>query len=241
MLSIPSFRGRNKASCSSSLKIFSSKGKIFKLEEQLALLRPLKEGMESICLNLGYDARDITFPFLYRQLEEVTPVAYNESCVVKEDLQSHVMKALQVCLEMREKEGEALLEAMQVSLEKIRESLLVIEKKSIGMEDHYRKKILNRLQEFKEALEDDRDRVLREVFFYAEKSDIAEEITRLNSHIVQLSNLFLTQAEGGGKAIDFLLQEMSREINTMSAKSDDLELSYAVLKCKGEIEKMREQ
>ncbi len=109
------------------------------------------------------------------------------------------------------------------------------------MEERYRKKILDKLEDYKEILLDDRDRVLREVFFFVEKSDVTEEIVRLKSHIQQFRVLLRSEERGVGKAMDFLVQEMSREINTLASKSDDLTVSTCALKMKSELEKIREQ
>jgi len=86
----------------------------------------------------------------------------------------------------------------------------------------------------------DEARILTEAAVWAEKSDVAEELARLRSHLDQLG---LTLDKGGpmGRALDFLLQELNREVNTVASKADDLELSQTALAAKGVLEKMREQ
>ena len=88
---------------------------------------------------------------------------------------------------------------------------------------------------------EDQDRVLREAFFYAEKVDVSEEINRLKSHLTQFRSLLRSKEKVVGRTMDFLIQEMGREMNTIGAKSDDVELSFSILKMKSELEKIREQ
>jgi uncharacterized protein (TIGR00255 family) len=86
----------------------------------------------------------------------------------------------------------------------------------------------------------DEGRVLTEVAVWAEKTDVQEELTRLRAHLEQLG-LVLERGGAVGRALDFLMQELNREVNTIASKADDLEVSQAALAAKGVIEKMREQ
>jgi uncharacterized protein (TIGR00255 family) len=86
----------------------------------------------------------------------------------------------------------------------------------------------------------DEGRLMTEVAIWAEKTDVREELTRLSAHLAQLSAL-LDKGGPVGRAMDFLIQELNREVNTIGSKADDLELSQAALAAKGIIEKMREQ
>jgi len=86
----------------------------------------------------------------------------------------------------------------------------------------------------------DEARILTEAAMWADKADIAEELTRLRAHLAELA-LVLDKGGPVGRALDFLLQELGREVNTVASKADDLELSQAALAGKGVLEKMREQ
>jgi uncharacterized protein (TIGR00255 family) len=86
----------------------------------------------------------------------------------------------------------------------------------------------------------DEGRIITEVALWAEKTDIREELTRLRAHVEQLT-LLLDKGGAVGRALDFLVQELNREVNTIASKADDLELNQAALAAKGIIEKMREQ
>jgi len=91
-----------------------------------------------------------------------------------------------------------------------------------------------------EVIEDDESRILHEVAVYADKSNVTEEIVRLNSHLDQLNKIF-NQKGPVGRKLDFLVQEMNREINTIGSKSPDVDISNHVVDLKSEIEKIREQ
>ena len=103
-------------------------------------------------------------------------------------------------------------------------------------------KIINRAIEENVSEKDivDKDRLAQEVVIYADKCSVEEEITRLNSHIKQLRDLFEENVPIG-KKLDFIMQEMNRETNTIGSKSSDVYLVNNVIKAKGEIEKIREQ
>jgi uncharacterized protein (TIGR00255 family) len=107
--------------------------------------------------------------------------------------------------------------------------------------ERYKTKLTSRIAEVKALCSDDDERLLREVMLYAEKVDIAEEIARLKSHIEQFSKLFHSPEKSVGRTMDFLIQEMNREVNTICSKSDLTHLTLIGVKMKGELEKIREQ
>ncbi len=201
----------------------------------------LKKEMEKMALGLNLPIDQITLPFLYEESKSIPTDLTGQEDQILNELRFVVNEALQSFLRMRETEGQSLVLAFQKHLEVIEDLLKQVEVKVRGMEDRYRKKILDKLQDFKEIFSEDRDRVLREVFFYIEKSDVTEEIVRLKSHMDQFKSLLLSDEKCVGKAMDFLVQEMGREINTLSSKSDDLIVSTCALKMKSELEKIREQ
>ncbi len=207
----------------------------------LERLSCLKKEMEKMALELNLPLDQVTLPFLYEESKSIPINLTGQEEEILKELRAVVDEALQSFLRMRETEGCSLVIAFQKHLMVIESLLQEVEVKVLGMEDRYRKKILDKLQEFKEVFSEDRDRVLREVFFYVEKSDVTEEIVRLKSHIEQFKSLLFSDEKCVGKAMDFLVQEMGREINTLSSKSDDLVVSTCVLKMKSELEKIREQ
>jgi uncharacterized protein (TIGR00255 family) len=215
---------------------------VFEWAQQAEYLKSLKEMLEKLCEELHCSAKDITFPFLYEQLKEH---AFFDTSKQEEslgqDLWIGLEEALQACLKMKEAEGSNLAIVFQEHLRVLQQLLEQVQAKLVGIEDRYRKKMLDRLQEYKELTSEDQERVLREVFLYAEKVDVSEEINRLHSHIRQFYDLLQSEDATHGRTMDFLIQEMVREVNTLSAKSDDLDVSYLLLKMKAEVEKIREQ
>ena len=106
----------------------------------------------------------------------------------------------------------------------------------------YTDKLYNRIKELTEgAVEVPEDRILMEAAVFADKSNITEELVRLDSHMMQLKNILSSGDGPVGKKLDFLVQEMNREANTIGSKSNDLEITSLMLETKSEIEKIREQ
>jgi uncharacterized protein (TIGR00255 family) len=213
------------------------------LQMKMNHLKSFKNCLEKAAMELGYSSQEITFPFLFEQLQSLSngvDIQEKEDTIRKE-LQASIEEALKPFLKMRECEGKALALELEKHLQILQNYLQDIEKRAGKAEDKYRKKILDRLQEFKLMTKEDQERVLREVVLYAEKIDISEEIARLKSHIQQFLSLLISEESSVGRTMDFLIQEMGREINTLAAKSDDADISFAALKIKSEIEKIREQ
>jgi uncharacterized protein (TIGR00255 family) len=104
----------------------------------------------------------------------------------------------------------------------------------------YRAQLHDRIRKLGLDLANDDDRLAREVIFFAERSDFSEEITRLESHLLQFIET-CRKPESIGRTLEFLSQEIGRELNTLSAKANDAEISQLVVQAKGEMEKIREQ
>jgi len=125
-------------------------------------------------------------------------------------------------------------------VDRIEKFLRVIESGADGLVDAYRERIRKRITELLEKTAIDETRLAQEVAYLAERSDITEEIARLNSHIVQLRELLAGDGEIG-KKLDFLLQETNREANTILSKSSELSICDSAIEIKTEVEKLREQ
>ena len=104
----------------------------------------------------------------------------------------------------------------------------------------YREALLDRLQKADLNLPADDERLLKEISFFADRSDISEELTRLESHLAQFAH-HLRKNEPVGRTLEFITQEIFRELNTLGAKSNDATISQHVVACKSELEKIREQ
>ncbi|MCK4573381.1 MAG: YicC family protein [candidate division Zixibacteria bacterium] len=148
-------------------------------------------------------------------------------------------KALVTLVAMRRKEGRAMARDMTVRLTSIAKSTEEIATYSSVSVEKYREKLNKRIAEVLNSAAPDTVRLEEEIAIMAERSDIAEECTRLASHIQQY-RATLKQKEPVGKKLNFVLQEMNREINTIGAKSSELNISSLVIAAKEEIEKLRE-
>ena len=148
--------------------------------------------------------------------------------------------ALDMLVKMRQEEGAAIYQDMQQRLDSIRGILETINARAPQVILEYQRRLAERIKELTAgyALED--SRLAQEAAILAEKSDITEEIVRMHSHIGQFVNL-LQSVEAEGKKIDFLLQEMNREINTIGSKSNDAEIARQVIEAKSELSRLREQ
>ena len=155
-------------------------------------------------------------------------------------LQKVMRKALGEMIVMRAQEGRALASDMKVRLSKMDKSAVDIEKKSANAVDIYREKLKRRIKELLEAPLTDSNRLEEEVILFADRTDITEELTRLRIHIEQFGKT-LKQKEQIGKKLNFILQEMNRETNTIGAKCSEFAISSHVIHLKEEIEKLREQ
>jgi uncharacterized protein (TIGR00255 family) len=122
----------------------------------------------------------------------------------------------------------------------IRDTLGTINARAPQVVMEYQKRLTERIKELTAGCALDETRLVQEVAIMADKSDITEEIVRLQSHIGQFEAL-LRSEEAEGKKIDFLLQEMNREINTIGSKSSDAEIARQVIEIKSELNKLREQ
>ncbi|MBR5112806.1 MAG: YicC family protein [Clostridia bacterium] len=149
-------------------------------------------------------------------------------------------EALEKFLAMREKEGERLRTDVNSRLDTILERVAFVEERSPETVKEYNEKLLARLNELLGDVHIDEQRILTEAAIFADKIAVAEETVRLRSHIDQM-RVFLDSDEAIGKKMDFLVQEMNREANTIGSKANDVEIARTVVDIKAEIEKIREQ
>jgi uncharacterized protein (TIGR00255 family) len=148
--------------------------------------------------------------------------------------------ALDSLLKMREKEGRVLVGDIRKRVNKIRKGIDKIEKiLKLHLKD-YKNNFLNKLKELTKDLNVDEGRIELEAAIFAEKSDITEEIIRTKSHLIQFNDL-LNSKDSEGRKMDFLIQEINREINTIGSKNNNLEITSLVILAKSELEKIREQ
>src|SRR5215210_7376417 len=155
-----------------------------------------------------------------------------------------VEEALDELERMREREGQSLVAEMLGRLVEIERHIPVIEAAADGLVEAYRARLQKRIGELlardSQAIELDQGRLAQELAYLADRSDISEELSRLRSHLTQFRETIVSGGEVG-KRLDFLLQELNREANTVLSKSTDLSIKEAALAIKAEVEKLREQ
>jgi len=150
-------------------------------------------------------------------------------------------QALVTLLKMREREGTHLARDLAARIGVMRKSSAQIQKLAPEVQQRYREQLIQRLKSAGlEAPGADDERLLKEIVYFADRSDISEELTRLQSHFQQFDDC-LDAKEPVGRTLDFLAQEMNREVNTIGSKANDSLISRAVVTLKAELEKFREQ
>ncbi len=163
-----------------------------------------------------------------------------EEGLIKLELLQPVREALDNLIQMREKEGRKIAETINIKISTIKSKVEYIAALSTHLIDEYIEKLEARTKELLQTNEVDKARLMQEVVIYADKCSIEEEITRMQSHITQLKELLL-ETEPSGKKMDFLIQEMNRETNTIGSKANNLEIINNVVDIKTILEDIREQ
>lgn len=169
----------------------------------------------------------------------------DEDLAVGEDfwpaVESALDKALAALLKMRSREGAHLARDLASRIALMRAAVAGVRNVAPQVAQRYRTALLERIKAAGlEGIAADDERLLKEVALFADRSDISEELTRLQSHFQQFDELTKSK-EPIGRTLDFLAQEINREINTIGSKANDLEISRAVVTLKAELEKFREQ
>ncbi|MCK4503629.1 MAG: YicC family protein [Desulfuromonadales bacterium] len=160
--------------------------------------------------------------------------------VLRECLQEAVAVAIDQHIGMRQVEGEETRKDMAERLDAAELLLEQIEKRAPMVPLEWQEKLTERLARLQQGIEWDPQRVAQEIAVFTDRCDISEEIARFKSHLIQFRELFDDQ-EPVGRRMDFLLQELNREVNTIGSKANDAELTRHVVALKSEFEKVREQ
>lgn len=163
-----------------------------------------------------------------------------EDEVITEAVLSVLEQALANFVEMRTIEGERLLKDVSDRAAYILEKVAFIEERSPKTVEEYKNRIEQKIKELLGDTTIDEQRILTEVAIFADKVAVAEETVRLRSHIKQFETL-MTSNDAVGRKLDFIVQEMNRETNTIGSKAQDIEIAHTVVDIKSEIEKIREQ
>jgi len=229
---------RGKTDVYITFETFSADNVIVKINEPLAMayIEKLHE------LEQKFDVSSQNTLDLVARFADVITVEKTEG---QEDVLWRILlpaleQAISKFVEMREKEGAALVNDILNKREQIQIMLETIKQRCPFVVNEYKQKLQNRIKELLSTVEIDEQRIAMETALFADRSCIDEEVTRLESHIVQLKDIL---QKGGqiGRKLDFLVQEMNREVNTIASKANDIEITGVTIEMKSEIEKIREQ
>jgi len=156
-------------------------------------------------------------------------------------IEKSAIQALEALVKMREREGTNLVKDLKARIASMKKSVTTIEKEAPAMVKRYTEQLKERIRTAGLPLppEDD-ERLLKEIIYFADRSDITEELTRLKSHFKQFDECVKSD-EPVGRTLDFLAQEMNREVNTVGSKASDSIIAREVVLLKAELEKFREQ
>ena len=216
----------------------SQEGRNIKINKELAkiYINQLKELAQEEKISSNIEVIDIAkFP-------DILTIKINEEDEkIKNEIILTTKEATDKIVEMKSIEGQKIAQDLLARIEKIENKIEEISKKSTGLIEEYVVKLEKRIKEILKTEEVDKTRLAQEVVIYADKCSVEEEITRLKSHIYQFENLIADNNETIGKKLDFIIQEMNRETNTIGSKANNLEITNGVIDIKTELEDIREQ
>lgn len=210
----------------------------------LSRARAVKKAWDDIASDCGLEPCTLGVLALEKELlryeEEV-----DDELLISEILEKTLGEALDRCVAMREQEGRELAKDLARRADSLGKEVDEIEKISPEVVDLCRQKLTKRVEELFSGNSENEERILREIAIFAERVDITEETVRFRSHLKEfkamLTRPLQTANETRGKGLDFILQELMREINTMGSKASDINIAHLVVRAKSELEKMREQ
>ncbi len=221
-----------------TLQDYSEKGKNIKINKELAkvYISQLRELAEETGITADIDVIDISkFPEVLNISNEDNEEIYWD------ELRGVLDTALDNFVAMRETEGNKICDDLKVRMERIKEKVSKISSYSAGLVEEYIVKLNARVKELMSTDVIDENRLAQEIVIFSDKSSIQEELTRLDSHISQFLDLLSNGNSPVGKKLDFIIQEMNREVNTIGSKANSTKISEGVIELKTEIEDVREQ
>ena len=217
----------------------SKEGRNIDINKELAQLyiKKLRELAEKEKISSNIEVMEIA------KLPDILTIKMDEEDEkIKQEMIQVTKQAAEKIIDMKIVEGYKISQDLLRRIDKIENKMEEISSKSTGLIEEYVVKLEKRVKELLKNDEVDKSRLAQEVVIYADKCSIEEEITRLKSHIFQFKNLISNNQDGAiGKKLDFIIQEMNRETNTIGSKANNLEITNGVIDIKTEIEDIREQ
>ena len=216
---------------------YSDEGKSVKINKEIAkvYIKSLKELANEENIGSNIEVTDIT------KLPDVLTIKnIEDEEQIKTELLIVVNNAIDKLIAMREAEGKKMAEDIMKRIEEIETKIIEVSKFSTGLIEEYVVKLEARIKELLKTEDIDKTRLAQEVVIYADKCSVQEEITRLKSHISQFKEM-IQKDTAIGKKLDFIIQEMNRETNTIGSKANNLEITNRVIDIKTQLEDIREQ
>lgn len=225
--------GRGKVECRLSLKSDSASSS--KLALNPAMVTQISQTLKDLHQHFP-EAQPVNLVDIFK-LPGVLQTEAIDAEAMAQSLQNGLSQAIDELIAARQREGEKLKQVLLDRLQGVREQISIVQPLLPQVIQQYQEKLTAKLRE---AMQADDDRVRQEIVLYAQRTDVDEELARLNSHITEMDRIL---AAGGavGKKLDFLMQEMNREANTLGSKSVAIETTQVSMQLKVLIEQMREQ
>ena len=220
-----------------SFENYSNKGTTIRINKELAkeYIKELKSLAEEADLRFDLNVIDVSkFPEILKLEDEDNEDLIGQEVMIALD------DALEKFVSMREIEGQKLVEDIEKRINIIQEKVKEVSKFSSTLVEDYIARLSSRVNELLAPGTVDESRLMQEIVIFSDKSSIEEELTRLKSHISQFLEL-IKQTSPIGKKIDFLIQEINREVNTIGSKANCLDITNKVIEIKTEVENIREQ
>lgn len=216
---------------------YSSKSTKIKINKELAkdYIKELKDLAEEAGIGFDINVVELTkFPEILKLVDE------DETELISNELMIALNEALSNFVKMRAIEGQKLIEDIEERIKKIQVKIDEITNYSATLVEEYIEKLRNRVNELLEPDKVNEDRLMQEIVIFSDKSSIEEELTRLKSHMIQFLDLIKKESPIG-KKLDFLVQEINREVNTIGSKANCIDITNRVIEIKTEVENIREQ
>lgn len=230
----------SRGKCEVSVSVFTMQGKNAEVGIDLELARGYVDALRSVKEELNLtDNLSLSSISRFSDIFQVTKTVEDEE-VIWSEVREVTLEALDKFIAMRTLEGERMLADLTARIETIEKCVEQVETLSPLTLQAYKDRLTAKLNEVLENKNVDEQRVLTEVAIFADKIAVDEETVRLRSHIKQFRGL-LASEEPVGRKLDFLVQELNREVNTIGSKCQDVQVTGIVLQMKAEIEKIREQ
>lgn len=222
------------------VSIYNTEGKDAQIEVNKSVAKGYIDALNSVNTELNL-RNDLALSHLLRLPDIFTVIkTVDDEEIIWNSVKGITQTAIDKFVTMRETEGQKMYDDIMGRLDYIEDTVKIIEEKSPETTKNYREKLYNKLKEILSDNNIDEQRILTEASIFSEKTAVDEETVRLKSHIAQFREL-INSDEPIGRKLDFLVQEVNREVNTIGSKAQDLEITRMVVDLKSEIEKIREQ